>query len=171
MPLTAKANSKGFTLIEVLIALIILAIGLLGMATLMMSSLQSSQGAAHRSAATVVAYDLIERMRVNRNEAIKANSDYAGDPSTADSDCDPEAGCNAEELVAYDLETWWDSLQNAIPGAVVTIEQDLAGVGDDAYCIVIFWQEPGVEETESVDADPCGEDPLGRAFYSLQVVL
>ncbi len=171
MSLTTKANSKGFTLIEVLIALIVLAIGLLGMATLMMASLQSSQGAAQRSAATVVAYDLIERMRVNRNEAIKASSDYVSDPSTADSDCDPEAGCSAEEMVVYDLETWWTALQAAIPGAEVTIQQDPAGAGDDAYCIVIFWQEPGVVATDSADAAPCGEDPEGRAFYSLQVVL
>ncbi|WP_341303803.1 type IV pilus modification protein PilV [Pseudomonas sp. TMP25] len=171
MLITSTDRNRGFSLIEVLIALFVLAIGLLGMATLMMNSMQSSQGASQRSAATVAAYDLIERMRVNRNEAIKASSDYASDPATADSDCNPkeDAGCSAEKMVVYDLDTWWTSLQLAIPDAEVTIQQDPAGAGDDVYCIVIFWQEPGVEPTNV--ASPCGTLAATRAFYTMQVTL
>lgn len=167
---------RGFTLIELLIALVVLAIGLLGMATLMMNSLQTSQGASQRSAATVAAYDLVERMRSNRTVAVSANSPYTAAASTATlpaSDCfEPDAtnGCTATEMASFDLATWWSDLQTAIPGAAATVQQTAAS--NETFCIVIFWQEPGVTSTANTqEATPCGQAPAGRAFYRLQVTL
>jgi len=165
-------STKGFTLIEVLIALFVLAIGLLGMATLMLASMQSSQGASQRSAATVAAYDLAERMRANRIAAAVANSPYAVDPATAAlpncfTDATNTAGCNNSDRVQLDLAQWSSNLQGNIPDATAVIDQ----VDNTTFCIVIFWQEPGVADTANALADPCGEDPNGRAFYTMQVIL
>ncbi len=171
-----RRHTSGFTMIELLIALIVLAIGLLGMATLMMASLQTSQGASQRSAATVAAYDLVERMRSNRAAAVSANSPYTTAPATVDlpaSDCfehDATTGCDADEMAEFDLATWWEELQTAIPGAAATVQQ-IAGA-NESFCIVIFWQEPGVANTANTqEATPCGQAPAGRAFYRLQVTL
>ena len=58
-------KNTGFTLIEVLIAMIILAVGLLGLAGLQATSLRNNQSAYNRSVATQLAYDIADRMRAN----------------------------------------------------------------------------------------------------------
>ena len=80
-----KNKNAGFTLIEVLIAMLVLAVGLLGLAGLQATSLRNNQSAYNRSQATQLAYDLADRMRANFTEANKlANSTYiTTDPTTA----------------------------------------------------------------------------------------
>ncbi len=63
-------KQSGFTLVEVLVAMLVLAIGLLGLAGLMSSSLRNNLSASHRTQATWLAYDIIDRMRANRTSAI-----------------------------------------------------------------------------------------------------
>lgn len=58
-------RQKGFTLLEVLVAMLVLSIGLLGLAGLMASSLRNNHSAYYRTQATWLAYDVIDRMRVN----------------------------------------------------------------------------------------------------------
>lgn len=169
-----SGNTKGFSLIELLIALVVLAVGLLGMATLMMTSMKSTQGASQRSAATVAVYDLIERMRSNNAQATANGSAYSGDPSAAAMPaCNgADAGCSEADLASLDLAQWWSNLQAAIPGAAATLLQDPAGDGsDETYCIVVFWQEPGAATDLSAPITPCEQAPNGRAFYTLQVTL
>jgi type IV pilus assembly protein PilV len=62
---------SGFTLVEALVALIVLSIGLLGVAALQLSSLRANTSAAYRSQATFLAYDIADRMRANRTGALK----------------------------------------------------------------------------------------------------
>ena len=61
--MNARNDNGGFTLIEVMVAVVVLAVGLLGMASLMVRSQQSNEGAYSRSQASILAYDIIERMR------------------------------------------------------------------------------------------------------------
>ncbi|HLE93281.1 MAG TPA: type IV pilus modification protein PilV, partial [Sulfuricaulis sp.] len=56
---------RGFSLIEVLVALLVLSIGLLGLAALQTTSLQYNTGSYFRTQATFLAYDIIDRMRAN----------------------------------------------------------------------------------------------------------
>ncbi len=60
----------GFTLIEVLVALLIMSIGLLGLAALQATSLKASHGAYSRGQAVFLAYDMMDRMRANRTQAL-----------------------------------------------------------------------------------------------------
>jgi type IV pilus assembly protein PilV len=73
MPI-GKNKQNGFTMIELLIALLILAVGLFGMASLMMTSMKSNQSAAMRSQASWLAYDIVERMRLNSDVATSSDS-------------------------------------------------------------------------------------------------
>jgi type IV pilus assembly protein PilV len=67
-------RARGFTLIEVLVALVVLSIGLLGLASLQLSSLRWNHGASLRSQATLLAYDIVDRMRANQVAA--RNGEY-----------------------------------------------------------------------------------------------
>ena len=59
------SKQTGFTLLEILISIFILAIGLLGLAALQTTSLKNNHSAQYRTTATVSAYDIIDRMRLN----------------------------------------------------------------------------------------------------------
>lgn len=70
-----RRREGGFSLIEVLIAVLILAIGLLGLAGLQTFSLQSNMNAYQRSQATTLAYEIIDAMRTNRAVALTGGYD------------------------------------------------------------------------------------------------
>ena len=72
---TKGSSEAGFTMIEILVALVILTIALLGLAGLQITSLQGGNNAYLRSQATLYTQDVIERMRANRIEAIAENYD------------------------------------------------------------------------------------------------
>lgn len=63
-------GQQGFTLLEMLVALVILSFGLLGLAGLQAVSLRNNTNAYQRSQANVLAYDIVDRMRANRSQAV-----------------------------------------------------------------------------------------------------
>lgn len=130
-------SSRGFTLIEVLIAILVLAIGLLGMASLTMTSLQSNQGAYLRSQASLLSFDIVERMRANWTEATTTNSYVltASAAATSDPGC-AASGCIASQQAQLDLSQWRADLANSIPGATAVISRT-----NNQYTITISWQE------------------------------
>ena len=68
---------SGFTLIEVLVAVLILSIGFLGVAALQMNALKNNQSASQRSQATILAYFMMDEMRANKEVAINGNYNLA----------------------------------------------------------------------------------------------
>ncbi|WP_020674723.1 type IV pilus modification protein PilV [Geopsychrobacter electrodiphilus] len=73
MMIKGEKNNQGFTLIEVLVALIILSIGLLGVAGMQISSMRGNHNAYLRSEALQYAYEVADMMRANRTAAISSN--------------------------------------------------------------------------------------------------
>ena len=99
--ITGRA-SRGFTLIEALVALLALSIGLLGVAALQMTGLRQNLSASWRSQATYLSYDIIDRIRANRtNRARYAIGLGAAPTGTATS--------------AIDLAAWKANLANTLP--------------------------------------------------------
>ena len=62
----SNSSDAGFTLLEVLIALCVLATGMLGIGVMLLESVRASRSALHRTAAVILAADLGERIRANR---------------------------------------------------------------------------------------------------------
>ena len=88
-PVSLRAAQGGFTLLEVLIAIVILAFGLLGFALLQTANIRFVQSANYRTQATNLAYDLTEQMRSNRHQsAWYTNATFApGTVSATDTAC------------------------------------------------------------------------------------
>lgn len=133
-----RKNNAGFTLIEVLIALVVLAIGLLGMSSLMMTSMQSNQSAYLRSQASLLAFDIAERMRANNDEATGTNNYVllSTTTSVADPSC-PTGGCSPSQQAQLDLHEWRMALTNSIPGSTATISR----TNVNEYVVTIAWTE------------------------------
>ena len=111
------SRAYGFSLIEVLIAVIILAIGLLGIAGLQVTSKRTSFEALQRVTAVMLAQDVIERMRANKGQlaAYIAAADVTGGLGVPGTNC-TSAACTTAQIVTYDLYQW----QQAIVGASET---------------------------------------------------
>lgn len=140
--MNSKRNVDGFTLIEVLIALVILAVGLLGTATLMTTSLQSNQEAYRRSQASLMAYDLVERMRLNRSQAITSD-DYTLSSSSGTStkpSCDA-SGCTPHQQAQMDMFEWRNALTSTLPDATAIVTR----ASNYKYTLTINWSEVGSE--------------------------
>lgn len=159
-------SNNGFTLIEVLIALLVLAIGLLGMAGLMMTSLQSSQGAYLRSQASVLAQDLVERMRANRDQATTTtNYALAESATTTNPGCaTSSAGCSPSAQAQQDLYDWQAALEAGIPGATAVIARQ----NGNEYTITIEWEE---HASEDADNDPDTPNTPVKSTFELRVNL
>jgi type IV pilus assembly protein PilV len=127
-------GSKGFTLIETLIALVVLCIGLLGVAAMQLSSLRSNHGSAMRSQATFLAYDIIDRMRANRARALAG--DYAIDLGEA---------AVAGTVAGDDLVAWKQNIARTLPavdnaGVPEFADGSVAQVGD-VFTVTIRWND------------------------------
>lgn len=93
---------RGFSLIEVLIAILIMALGMLGIAALQATSLRNAQSSYESSQAVMLTYSIIEAMRANRSSAI------IGDYDLSSFTCAAPAGGG---VVENDLRDWITNLQ------------------------------------------------------------
>ncbi|MFA0810497.1 type IV pilus modification protein PilV [Microbulbifer epialgicus] len=107
-------KQNGATLIEVLISVLVLAIGLLGLASTQMMSLKNGNGAHHRYMATLAAQEIIERIRANP-DGFKSGKTYKNSDVTKSQDC--SVGCSPDELAKLDLYEWGQLLNSNLPGA------------------------------------------------------
>lgn len=98
---SAPASIRGAGLIEVLIAVLVMAVGMLGIAAMQATALRNSQSALERSQAVVQTYSIIDAMRANRDSALA--NDYVMAMT-----CTPPA---AGTLATTDQNTWLTSLQ------------------------------------------------------------
>jgi len=132
-------NSQGFTLLEVLIALVIFSFGLLALAALMAKGLQYNTSALHRSYASSQAYDMAARMRANRL-ALDDPFFYedinppAGDPPSCL--CGDVCNCSAEAMATFDAWQWNSTNANVLPSGSGTVDRS-----GGTYIITLTWDD------------------------------
>ncbi len=111
--LTLCNRQTGFSLIEVLVAALILSIGLVGVAGLQAMSLKNNQSAYMRSQASALAYDLADRMRSNVSGA--RDGFFDPEQAAANAQCNTPAGCSPQEMAQNDLSEWLVMLTGILP--------------------------------------------------------
>ncbi len=133
----------GFSLLEVLIALVILSVGLLGIAAMISTTLKSNDSAYMRTQATTLAYNIMDRMRANLPAATGGSYDITM-PASAATGSDPttctSGTCDSTTLAAYDLGQWEYDLANQLPegrGAVATA----TGGGVTTVTVTVLWND------------------------------
>jgi len=130
--------NRGFTLLEVLIAVVVLAIGLLGLAKLQTFGLHANHDAHLRTQATLLAYDITDRMRANRAAFLDASGNYITYPGgTTSKQCEWDGttvdDCTPTEMAQFDLAQWRSRVTSDLPGGAATVCLDpTPDDGDDA---------------------------------------
>lgn len=125
-PITPPRRVSGMTLIEVLVAVLILSIGLLGLAGLQTLSLRSNHSAYLRSQATILAYDIADRMRANRQSALSGWYNIELE----------EAASSDTSIAATDLKEWKAALSTVLPAGDGSIT-----VNDGNVTIIVAWDD------------------------------
>ncbi|MGH8501582.1 MAG: type IV pilus modification protein PilV [Gammaproteobacteria bacterium] len=149
LKLNAQA-CNGFTLVEVLVAVLVLSFGLLGMAGLQVYSLASNHSAYLRSQATVLAYDIVDRMRANPEQAEAGAYDIdfeAAAPATS-VNCESSA-CTGADMAAFDLGQWLLGTAGRLPNGDGEISRN-----GSIFIVAVRWTDRDVDIADGTGADP-----------------
>ncbi len=125
----ANRSIRGSSLVEVLVTMIIIALGLLGQASLMAVSSKANNAAFLRSQATLLSYDILERMRLNRALAVAGNFSSAFTVQSAD--------ITGDDIDKRELRDWKARVEQTLPSGEASISVDTDGNAS----IEIQWSE------------------------------
>ncbi len=129
----ASHHRAGFTLVEVLLALLVLCVGMLGTAAILLESLRASRSGIARTQAVSLAEDLADRILANR----ATTNAY-----DCDGPCDTGEGGNA--VAVADLDAWRDAVAARLPGGVASVSFSPGAPGSPAvYLVEVDWTEGG----------------------------
>lgn len=152
----ALSWQRGFSMIEILVTLTIVATALLGTAGLQAHALKTSKGSEFRNQAIFLSADIVERMEANKVEAIAGSYVVVAGPGAISTSCGAAAaaGCTGAALVAYDLANWQAAVKAALPSGVGSIT---GTAGNPAtYQIIVSWTDRGaaaVGQTAAIAAE------------------
>ena len=144
--LACGGTENGFSLIEVLIAVAVLAIGLLGLAALQTVSFRFNHESYQRTQATIQAETIIDRIRANPtgNYVIAAT----GTPPAVTTDCNTST-CTAAEMVTFDHNQWITQIsQNLLQG-----NGDITAAGTDRVIVTIGWTERNQPREHQIEVE------------------
>ena len=131
-------HANGFSLIEVMVALIVISVGMMGIAALHGQSLSAGRTAQFRSVAVNLAADMVDRIRVNRG----GEAGYDG--PAANNNCTPSAAppvqCTPAQMAAHDLFVWNQQVQQALPNGQAAVDFDNA-TALPTYTVTVRWDE------------------------------
>ncbi|MFQ5635194.1 MAG: type IV pilus modification protein PilV [Gammaproteobacteria bacterium] len=151
-------KTEGFTLIEILAALVIMGIGLLGVARMQLLSVQNTQGGYLRAQASNIGYDIIDRMRANTPAVTAGNYDITPAAATpAPINCKGAlANCTPANMAQFDVYWWRQNIAVLLPSGIGGIATADNGT-TTKVTISLTWIDPysaGVgAETSTVTAE------------------
>lgn len=175
---TTRRHQRGFSMIEVLVTLLIIALALLGTAGLQAYAMRMNQGGQFRTQAVFLVADLTERMEANKNAVSKgayalALSNAPNPLLTSCVDavctCDRLAGGVCSALALYDLSVWQNAVAATLPQSSWTVVN--AGGNPSTVTVTVSWVDRRADTTNAAfDAtSQLGSNAAGsgeRFFYT-----
>lgn len=184
--LRKKYKSGGFSMLEVLITLVIILLGVLGMAGMQMLALNNTQIARTHSLAAILASGMEAQMRMNKpywsttatsttvtgvNGGVWTNTALSDSGLNGlTSDC-VNAVCASNELAAYDLKSWGKNVATLLPGGSASVA--CSGATPNICTVWVSWNEKNVElhnqaagTTTSGDL-AVGSSPVSQTYKTL----
>lgn len=134
---------RGFSMVEVMVSVVVLSIGLLGMAALQARSLQENRGAYLRSQGSILAYDILERIRSNSDAAKAGGYDIS---------LGQRKFSSASAMATTDLKDWVANLTSLLPSGDGSIDCDSSG----NCTVIVQWFDNSV--TEDLNEDGVVDD-------------
>jgi type IV pilus assembly protein PilV len=150
-----RRHEAGFNLIEVMVALLVLAFGLLGLAALQNLSLRATHQSFQRTQATVGVYDIIDRMRANGFAVTAGNYVTGGWVSslTAPTDCST-ATCSANDMATYDISTWLGNLRDMKSvGPTGEVQISSVSAAPPLFQIGVRWMEGDLQMVQTMTVE------------------
>jgi type IV pilus assembly protein PilV len=186
-PSSRLARPRGFSLVEVLVALVIIAVGMLGIAKMQALGLSTTESSGVRSLVAIEAASLAATMHTNRDYWVAGPppasftvSVQTTGPNTystvvggsaalaANPNCQI-AVCSAANIAAYDVNAWAASLAQVVPAALATVTCNNAPGVPVSCMIQIQWQENVTSTSNSVAATSSAANVLNSPLYTLYV--
>ncbi|RLA45095.1 MAG: type IV pilus modification protein PilV [Gammaproteobacteria bacterium] len=145
-----QKSNKGFTLLEVLIAVLVLSIGLLGLAGLQLTGLRNNHSANLRGQATQFAYDMVDQVRANPVGLAAAS--YNSPTSASTATCLTTEGCTPAQLAQHNMFEWLADITNALPDgdAIICLDESpedgtsaakACSGGGTIYAVKVWWTD------------------------------
>jgi type IV pilus assembly protein PilV len=134
-----KQAQNGFGLVEALVALVVVSVGMIGIAVLYGQGLGASRTALYRTQAVILASDMADRIRVNR----RAGAVYQTAGAGTSRNCVPGgATCTPTQMAENDLFVWNAVIDQQLPAADGTVTYGASS--PPTYTIQVTWQEVGL---------------------------
>jgi len=135
----------GYTLLEVMVALVIFSIGLLGLAGLQSQSLRYNHSAYLQTQASYLAYDILDRMRANRQTALDGGYNATDTNMGSDKSCNTTStSCSTGDMALHDIYEWKTLLGDMLPEGTGAVDQN-----GDVFTISIEWEDPGTPDDKN----------------------
>jgi type IV pilus assembly protein PilV len=179
-------HMKGFSLIEVMVALIIIAVGMLGIAKMQALALSTTESSGVRSLVAIEAASLAASMHANRDYWVNGPPPVATNITVATTspgvqsvtidvsalaatqNCATTSVCTAAQVAAYDVQQWGAALAQVVPAAATLISCQNA-TAPTSCTIQITWQENVTSTNNATAAVSSAAGVLNSPQYTLYV--
>ncbi len=135
-------RTAGFTLVESLVAMVVISVGMLGIAAMYVEGLRAGRTSIYRTVAVDLAADMADRIRANP----VGQASYADDAAASGTGCvNALADLSPATQAACDLFFWQQQVTSLLPGGDAAVTFAAGAGGPSAYTITLNWNEPGVD--------------------------
>ena len=165
VPRDVRATQSGFSLVEVLVAMFVVAMGILALAGLLQASTRYSKMSELRSTATLLANDIADRIRANSVGAQLGAGGYdladKGFPTAAapaHAACSSETPCDPSDLARADLADWTARLKATLPKGSARVQfHGGKSPAPDYVDVWVGWADP-LTLSPSISTDRSGTE-------------